>query len=68
MLKYTIKGPHCKSCIALIEDVLEEMHLKPIKLELNKEQNTATLEVAAGDANTIAKTIAEETGYEVVQE
>lgn len=66
-MKFTITGPHCASCTALIEDVLDEMGLTPTTLKLDQEAKTATLELEEGDAEQVAKSIKEETGYEVVR-
>ncbi|MBI5389640.1 cation transporter [Candidatus Woesearchaeota archaeon] len=65
---FKIKGMHCKSCKALVEDVLLDIGVKIVSLTVDETKKEGTLKV-----NTIlkpeelTKTLKEETGYVVTK-
>jgi copper chaperone CopZ len=60
-----VKGMHCKSCVMLVTDVLQDLGAKDISIDLNEKKQVAkiTLEYA-GKKEDIVKAIAAE-GYTV---
>ena len=65
-MKFTIKGMHCKSCKALIEDVLDDMNIKVVSFDVNEEEQLGQLQIEADNsAEDIIKAIQEEGEYTV---
>ena len=64
--KFTISGMHCKSCVVLITDSLEELGAKQIKLIFDEKKQLGKLELEySGNIQEIKKTIEKE-GYHVL--
>lgn len=64
-LKFTIEGPHCPGCKALIQDIMEDLEVPITSLTIDEEARTATLVVEKGDPEQIVAEIKAETEYEV---
>lgn len=62
----TVKGMHCKSCVMLVTDSLEELGAKDIKIDLNEKKQIAKIILDyAGKKEDVVAAIVKE-GYTVV--
>ncbi len=66
-IKLDIEGMHCKSCVMLVEDSLEELGAKDIKIDLDEKTQKAVLSCEYDkDKMDIINTIKKE-GYKVLK-
>ncbi len=64
-MEMTIKGMHCKSCVMLIQDALEEVGATNIKISLDEKKQVGKVSCDfKGDKKEIIKVIEKE-GYKV---
>ena len=67
MITLNIKGMHCKSCVALVTEALEEIGASAIKIRLDEKKQEAALTCNyKGNTKDLIKTIEKE-GYTVEQ-
>ena len=61
----TVKGMHCKSCVMLVTDALQELGAKDISIDLNEKKQVAKITLDyAGRKEDVVKAITAE-GYTV---
>ncbi len=64
-LNYQIQGMHCKSCVMIVQDALEELGAKNIKISLDEKKQIGSVSLDfEGDKKEIIKIIEKE-GYKV---
>ena len=64
-MELTVKGMHCKSCVMLVTDALEEIGVKNVKVDLDEKKKIGKLSADfKGDKNEVIKIIEKE-GYKV---
>lgn len=63
MTKMKIKGVHCESCKALVEDILSDIGAKLISWKMH--DNWAEFEVDGSDYSSVKKEIESETEFKI---
>ena len=65
-MEMKVKGMHCKSCVMLVTDALEEAGAKKIKIKLDEKKQEAEISLEySGKEEDIVKVIEAE-GYKVL--
>lgn len=64
MINLKVEGMHCKSCIMIIEDSLNDIGAKNIKVSLDEKKKIGSVLCEFSDRNKIVKAIEAE-GYKV---
>lgn len=65
MITLTVQGMHCKSCVILIQDALEEIGAKNVKINVDEKKQLGKVSFEHEDRKKVIKTIEIE-GYKVI--
>lgn len=66
-LSFNVEGMHCKSCVMLVEDSLEDLGVKNIKIDLDEKNQKAVVECSYdGDKMDVINAIKKE-GHKVLK-
>ena len=64
--KFTIKGMHCKSCVMLITDAVEDLGVKIISFKMDEKAKIGTLVIEGNiDRKKVKEAIESEGDYQV---
>ena len=64
-IKLDVKGMHCRSCKMLIEDALQDMGAKNIKVNVDEKSKTGTVSCDYSSRDNVIASIEKE-GYVVI--
>ena len=65
MTTINVQGMHCKSCVMLIQDALEEIGAKNVKISLDEKKQIGKVSFEYKDPKKVVETIEKE-GYKVM--